>query len=529
MATQGSSASSRVYPVHENIIEGVETTMPAHLIGPTKWRTQHNMRSTPTLKQIPRKVVEDTIGTADIRWIGQLSSNVAGYGKTLLMSPTDLTLLDGTSIASGLNDNSFYRRWAMTLYDGTLYYTNDLNELRAYNGSSDAATGGPAGRYLVSWYDHMVLGYPTVSGSTYPNRVMISHLYDFATWTPDKTNEADFYDLVEWQQTDYPFVGITGLGKLRGTLWMYTPTAIVPLRYVGLPKVIQVEEEGIVTRIGNTFPWTLVCLDNVHFFYDGIEQMFWAFDGQTPQPIGEPVRAYLQANLNTDLSLASKMYGFVDVDNREVWWPFVSTASSGPFDKAVVFNYRYKRWFTASVEDVQSFCGGVRNSLTVGQLTGLVSGLTGLVGVLGLGQGVALRLFGSSTGQVLREEVVADDVSLLLPADNPVLESGDFHYGDIRTEKENDQLTVNATWDQDENPEGFINVRVKGRPYLGDDVVWTDDNDSVGQWKPTYPDQLLTYRSKVGRVLRYHFEAENIRGLVFNAFSEGIYVKQAEK
>lgn len=523
--------AARIYPVHDNVIGGVETSLPANLIGPEKWVVQHNMRLTPLMNQVPRKTVNSTVGTDDIRWIGSLPSSVPGYGQLLLLSSTALTQADGQIISSGFATNSSFRRWATTIYNGSLYYVNELNPLRSYNGSSDTPVGAsvPAGRYLASWYDHLVVGYPTVGGSTFGNRLLLSHLYDFTQWKPDKTNESDYYDFVEWQQTDYPYVGVTGIGKLRGTLWVYTPTAIIPVQYVGKPKVIQVDERGIITRIGNTFPWTLVVLDTVHFFYDGIEQMFWAFDGQVPLPIGEPVRAFLQANLNTDLLLASKMYGFVDVDNREIWWPFVSTQSSGPFDKAVVFNYRYKRWFTASIEDVQCFCGGVRQSLHVNQLTGSVAFLAGSVGSLGTGSGSAVRLFGSNSGRVLREEVAADDSSILLPADNPVLESGDFHYGDIRTEKEVDQIALNVFWDNEQNPDGFIDVRVQGRSFLSQTLVWDNDLDSVGQWKFVQQDHMITFTSKNGRVLRYRFEANNIRGLAFNAYSEGVYIKQAEK
>src|SRR5438093_1067128 len=396
---EGQPTTKRVYPLRDNMLGGVQTTLPAHLLQPNEWRTQHNFRLTPALTQVPCKKVYQTLGTESTLWMGLIPLR-SGFGKLLLFTPTKVQDLLGNTYASGLVTDANFRRWAVAMYNSQFYYTNDLNPIRKNDGTLDAAiSGAPKGRYLAFWYDHLVVGVPTVAGTTYPNRVLVSALGQFADATVTlsggvttlpawsnlgRTGESTFYDFLEWQLPDYPFVGVTGIGKLKGTLWVYTPTAIIPMSYVGLPKVVQVEDRGVVTRVGNTFPWTLVCLDNVHFFYDGIEQMFWAFDGQELTPIGDAVRAYIQGHLNTDPTLAAKMYGYVDVDNREVWWPFVSTASSGAYDLAVVFNYRYKKWYTASVENVLCFCGGSNSILQVGQLTGQVGDLVGSVGNLGV-------------------------------------------------------------------------------------------------------------------------------------------------
>jgi hypothetical protein len=317
---------------------------------------------------------------AGIRNAVVLPSSTPGYGRVTLFTAQHLYDMSGNNLTptTPANDDGAYRRWAITLYNNDIYYTNELNPIRRNNGSSDTAVpNAPGARYLAVWYDHLVVAYTNFAGVVTPSRLMCSDLYRFDRWQSAPDNEADHYDFVEWQQLDYPFVGITGIGKLGGTLWVYTPTALLPVRYVGMPKVIHIPEDLIVTRTGNTFPWTLVCLDKIHFFFDAIEMMFLAFDGQQVVPIGDPVRTFITENLNVDVKLASKMYGYIDVDNREVWWPFVSKDSSGTYDRAVVFNYRYKRWFTASVEDVQCFCGGLEGILSVGELTGPVSGLVG--------------------------------------------------------------------------------------------------------------------------------------------------------
>jgi hypothetical protein len=521
-------ATTRVKPLNASVHGGVDMTSPSHLVLPPVWRRAHNMRFTPSLEQVPRKIVHSTIGDEEIRGFGVLPGSVNGYGKILVFGERSVHLMTGTALKENLRSEAGkYHRWSMTLYNGALYYINEMNALRRNNGSTDVAVSAeaPAGRYVTSWYDHMVVGAPV--GNV--NRVQFSDLYDFSKWTPTPTNEADHYDFVEWQQTDYPWVGVTGLAKLRNILYVYTPTAIIPMQYVGLPKVIQVMDSGIVTHIGNTHPWALVPLDNVHFFYDGIEQNFFAFDGQQTIPIGDPIRKYVQETLSTNLSLASKMWGYVDVEKREVWWLYCSSASSGELDQAVVFNYRQKIWFTASVENVHAFCGTTFSNTTVGDLDGIVQDLPGIVGELGAATVATGRLFGSGAGKILREEKTSDATSALLPQDDPVLETGDFHYGDIVTRKEVDGMCVNAAWDEPQNPSMALEVRVHARDYLDNEVKWTEEESRAGDWDAHLPHGQLTFKAKAGRILRYRFRGKNARGLKFSAFSESIYAQKAEK
>lgn len=515
--------------LHENLIEGVDTTAPAHLIG-NKWRTQHNMRLTPMLRQVPHKKVIQTIGGSDINFLGVHQSDLQGNGRLIAMTPTAVFDLQGNTWATGLHDDGTFKRWSVINYNNSLYYCNDNNPIRVNNGSSDTGiANSPAARYLVEWFDHLVVAVPSVNGQKLITRLQLSHLYDFTQWTPRQENEADFFDFEEWQQVDYPGHGITGIGELRSTLWVYMPNGIVPVRYVGKPKVIQVQAEGELTRVGNTFPWTLVCMDNVHFFYDAREAMFFAFEGQAPQPIGEPVRQFMLDNLNADAAIASSMYAYVDIDNREIWWCFVSNESSGTtFDKAVVFNYRYRRWFTASVENVKSFVSSIRDVGTVGGLLGIVSALTGTVGQLGTSAKTP-RLFGSSAGRLLREEVTSDSAVSLLPADDPILESGDFHYGDIKTVKENSEMLINAFWDETLCPEGKIELRAQGRSFLSTDVDWSTVDAERDPWKPSSVDEKLTYPAVSGRVLRYQFRGKNVRNMLFSAYSDVVRAKGAEK
>ena len=533
--------TSRQLFLHDAVLGGVDTTLPAHLIGTDKWRTQHNMRVNPGIEQVPRKVKMIPVigtGTEDVRWISSIPSVTSGYGKTVVLTQTAMHDVDGNTLVAGLHDDGTFRQWATAIYAGELYYTNELNQLRKSDGTRDSLVAPVSGRYLTFWYDHAVIGWPVVNGVTYPNRIWISGLHDFSDFDPRRSrnaNEADYYDFVEWQELDYPFTGVTGIARRGVQLIVYTPTAIIPLVYVGLPKVFRINEPGLLIEGGNTFPWTLVELGNVHFFYDAEDSMFLAYEGQMKE-IGEPVRQFMRDNLNTNITLASQMYGFVDGYNREVWWPFISKNSTKEFDLAVVFNYKYERWFTASVEDVRCFCPGVRKLGSIGELsdeTGhpTIGELEGPIGFLGIdpAAGPSPRLFGSSDGQLLREEMTSDASNTLLSADEPVLESADFHYGDLRTTKENDAIVVNAVWDDHPADSPAIEVRVKGRDYLSTPIDWTLAPTLAGLWVPELPDGELNYPVHYGRVLRYRFTGKNVRGLKFSAFSDRVRVAMPEK
>ncbi len=520
------AATNRPFLV-DKLEGGLDLSIPSHLVMPPKWLTAHNMRFDPRCQQVLHKVLNDTLSSAnDVLALPMIPGELPGYGKVLALTKDQLRDLGGTEITSDLIFDSVYRRWSTTLYNGRIYYTNELNSIRSTDGSTDTAiSNAPSGKFITTWYDHMVVAVPTHRGNRYPDRVMWSHLYNFSLWEPDAPNEADHYDFVEWQQLDYPFSGVTGLAKLGGVLWVYTPTAIIPMRYTGIGQgVIQVIDDQVVTRTGNTHPWSLIALDRVHFFYDGIENNILAFDGGQVIPVGEPVRQFLADNLNPNPFLAAKMWGCVDVQNRELWWRFVSVDSEGTFDRAVVFNYRNKTWFTASTENVQSFSGAVFTNISVSELTGLVEDLEGTVGQLGASEEVTPRLYGAESGKIYRDEVPEDVTASLITMDDPVLESGDFLYGSLHAVKEARAMAVNAA-----QTEGQLEVGVAARDYLDDTVDWSDPANKAGLWSRTLPEGRLTHRERAGKVLRYRFKGTNARGLKFTAYEPTVYAKEAEK
>src|SRR6266487_952757 len=178
----------------ERITGGVDTTSPTHLVVPPQWITGYNFRFSPNCEQVPRKALHTTLTGTTVLALATIPGALPGYGKTIAFLPDQLRTIGDSLIVDGLLTDTSYRRWSIVLYNGCLYYTNELNGVRCTSGSSDAALlNAPSGRYVATWYDHLVVGVPTYKGQRYADRVTWSHLYDFSKWEPDATNDADHW------------------------------------------------------------------------------------------------------------------------------------------------------------------------------------------------------------------------------------------------------------------------------------------------------------------------------------------------
>lgn len=130
-------------------------------------------------------------------------------------------------------------------------------------------------------------------------------------------------------------------------------------------------------------------------------------------------------------------------------------------------------------------------------------------------------------GVILRDETAADSTNDLLPADDPVLETGDQHYGNLNVEKETDAIMPNASWLLGNS----LKVQVHGRQYLSDVVNFDEPDATVGLWRPTLEEGKLTFNDKkrYGRVLRFRFIGEDLRFLKFDAYAVNMYMRGAER
>lgn len=453
-------------------------------------------------------------GTRDESLIVGLTSTKAYQLRlnNLSTSPV-LTNPDGTAATFTATGG----RWAHAFYHGQLYFTNEDNLIRSTDGNYVRdLTGAPSARYLATWFDHLVTGWDTFNGEVGPTRFRISDLYDLSSWTPTQINEADLFDVAEWVLPDFPLMGISGITKKNDLLCVYTTTAIIGVRYVGLPKVIQFAP--LVENCGNSFRNGMVSHRGFDFFYDGVEQDFVAFNGATPERIGGPVLDYFHSTLHSDPVIQQKLWATARREFQELWFYYPSAGGAGQVDSAIVFNYSTKEWFISSFsQDAHSFGGQARRAKTIDELTGTIDSKSGTeIRDLSAGGELVPRFFGISAGYVVREAVAADANNTLLSQTTPYLETKDFYGSDPYAVKEIDGVFLQTAYGSTITG---VEVFLSARMNLSDTVTF----ESVGTWTPTLPEGRLTFSAKSGRIFRWKFVPKVTGGQVARDFTWSLY------
>jgi hypothetical protein len=280
-------------------------------------------------------------------------------------------------------------------------------------------------------------------------------------------------------------------------LVIFTPSCILKARYVGRPKVMYFGDP--VEDVGNTLYYGMASYRSSHFFYDGISQDFFVYSGDGLQSIGGPVISYFLANVTTNFELLQRTWTFVRPENKEVGWVFCSNTSKGWFDKAVIFNWGTKAWYTASVENIHSMGGFIRRVKTCDELTGTCDNLTGMIEDLGNTNEVIPRVWGSDFGYLLRENVTGDDSTNVLNQDTPVLETKDSYYDNLETVKESDTITVHATYTGP--ADAGVKVELSARKYIDSALNYV----SAGVWTNEKAEGRLSFPRAAGRVFRWKF------------------------
>ena len=107
------------------------------------------------------------------------------------------------------------------------------------------------------------------------------------------------------------------------------------------------------------------------------------------------------------------------------------------------------------------------------------------------------RIWGGSSGRVVREEESTDQVSELLQADTPLLESKDFHFGNMQDFKELDTLTLHTSLTSGKG----VEVRLATRDYVDSDVVYNQPH----LWTKNVAYGRLTTLRGSGRLFRLKY------------------------
>ncbi len=527
------------HPVsHISGVGGVDSTSRAHLVDESKWTVSHNISSTNTqVSQVLRKKIVGRVGgvinypyalqtlvnlptgTKDRSLVVGLSSRHAFQVNVDTPSLSKFLPFQGSD-AEFITVPGMHRRWATVVYNNQLWFTNEFNSLAFTEGTRVRryATAVPAARYLDSFFDHLVFGWTNYQGEVRPTRIHWGGLYDPSSHTPSVANETDSFDIEEWCRTDLPLVGVTGVRRLGDFLVCYTPSAIVCAVYVGLPKVMRFGAGApIFTDVGNGLMYGLASHKNMHFFFDVVEQDFYMFDGQAPQSIGTHIISYFRNTVSTNFDLLQMTWAYTRPERYEVGWVFCSTASIGRYDKQVVFNWRTRSWYSASVEDVRCIGGQTSRARTCDELVG--TQCDSLVGKVDELSNTSIsnsgRLFGSSLGLVLREELLTDDTSTLLAQEAPTLETRDFFDGSLQTVKEQDSMVLDGSYTSGDG----IEVSIATRDFFDQPVVYK----VVGTWTPSLPNKRLTFAKVQGKIFRYRFRWVSLTAGIQTAYSSDLF------
>lgn len=495
---------------------GVETSAKPHLIGQEQWLTATNVEFFNGAQQVARKGFRINLRPNSTDEIVLLSGVPKGYGRSTPIAMTQsqiFTIVKNSGNGRGVEltrdgnllrfvTDGNYRRWGTTIYKNNLYFINELNPLRYTDGTQVHSLRNeeliPRGRYVENFFDHMVIGHPVINGHTYPTRVTMSHLYDFSKWAPDATKEADYFDCEEWCRSDLPIYGVTGVKKSGNLCTIYTPSAIIGMQYVGLPKVLRFD--SVVEDCGCGLPWSLVTLGGRHYFFNILDFNFYCYNSEGLEAIGNSIQSWLMRQLPlTNIKKLSKMWGYVDHLYNKIVWVFESINGGGKMDAFVAYNYRNKTWGHGFCENIHSFFPGLFRTRTISELTSHVGAVGSQIADLGVTNSLYVRVYGTENLDILQDLDATLDVSNAYACPVPVLETGDITYGSLDKVKEVDSIVIHSTR---VNPALGIKVEYAVRDNLEDAVTWVE---IVQRWTPSLPEKRLSFPRIAGKVFRFRF------------------------
>lgn len=368
----------------------------------------------------------------------------------------------------------------------------------------------PSGRYVTVFFDHLVVGHPTDS----PNKIVWSHLRDFAVWDADTPNEADSYTFTEHQSSYNAVVGVTGLANMGDWLAVFTSNCVYRVDYVGLPTVVRVTTLSQETGCGFYYGFTSV--DGMVFWCDPLKQDFKQMNAVGEiQSIGHGINTFFFDDVNKNPETIQNLWCFADRPRNEVCWVYPSFQSDGELDRMVVYNYKHNEWCVRQSERLTAFSFLALCSTPVVGLQETVSELTGPVSKLGLLNTSVGRMYGDEFHALLVEHSPGAD-AVLRPYEAAVLETGDLVFGSLQTVKEIDGIALSSN--------GSVGVEVSTRSNLDAGVYYT----SAGVWTPSLTTgNFLPFNSGgfAGNIFRLRFRITEPRTTLSilepNGFSVG--------
>lgn len=217
------------------------------------------------------------------------------------------------------------------------------------------------GKYPKIFSNHLVIGQFTQgSGATLDdsssNRAVRftvgwSDLDDPDNFFSTDINEADTYVLPYAGGADLAWLGMTGMEQYGEYLYIYTPTQIFVMMYLGLPLVMRIV--NVTDMVGNIAQNGLVSTPYGHFFIGRNDFFFFNPTEGLPQAIGAPIRdAFFEDTYMSIGAWNTRCFGYYDVDRKEVVWTYLTRG--GVNTRQVVYKIEERLWFFREIPTI--FC-----------------------------------------------------------------------------------------------------------------------------------------------------------------------------
>lgn len=206
-----------------------------------------------------------------------------------------------------------------TIMNDTFIITNGKDPIKKWDGTTWADLGGLGtirARYIVPFYNHLILGFTEEDGVQCPQRIRWSDTGDPETWTSGNAGFMDLSDTPDW---------VTGFALMGSKLYVFKEYSIWEVSYVGYPNIFSADM--VVDGVGCQAPYTLTSLGSEIVFLGNDD--VYSFDGRDVKPLGERIRKLIydtaQGLINWDYIVRSPSVYVEELG--EFWFVFPTTGT----------------------------------------------------------------------------------------------------------------------------------------------------------------------------------------------------------
>lgn len=253
--------------------------------------------------------------------------------QTQLLELTGTTFTD-RSRAGGYTGSS-ENRWRFAQFGNVSLACNQTEPIQYATGTSFADISGAPHARIIETASGFVLAFglnDAYVGGDRPDAWACSGLYDYATWTPAPSNQAEFGYLLD---TPGEIRAARRLGK---DVAVYKERSTYLGRYVGPPVVWAFDL--IAANAGAICQEAVIDTGTAHVFIGRDD--FWLFDGTVPKPIGAPVKQWFFTH--SDSTYRQNIRSYFDQYQNIAWWFYPANGAGGKLTHAIVYNLNNGRW-----------------------------------------------------------------------------------------------------------------------------------------------------------------------------------------